>query len=389
MNINASGGKSIPRTTVQVLAFAIFIFQMQNSVKKFVEKPIVQISSTKDIDDIKMPIIYVCQDSQFDYEMSKSYGYEWIENYFSGILSGSSKISFSGKHDNVTFWDLFHKLYIHDTSSFNAENYNPEDSDLYEWKKLSAVKVAINPYGYCMKLNQSRGSTYFSSTQKSIFLIVDPQADNLMQISHLENGYGELGPTANGKYDYFSYDMDISLYDSSILVDQACTDYDATGYTDCLFKVMEERLLKWYGCLIPMFAYNESLLCNENKEILVSNESRKEIMQEFNRLAIGQEFKSFESCLPPCVTMSIKLKQLKHVTNNPNAAGVRIDMNKKTVNVYILAISYDVFNLVVDLGSALGLWFGLSAISIYDTIIEVIVIIFKKNCNRNHALTSF
>ena len=41
-------------------------------------------------------------------------------------------------------------------------------------------------------------------------------------------------------------------------------------------------------------------------------------------------------------------------------------------NIVILkdVYSYDLFNLVVDLGSALGLWLGLSALSIFDNILE-------------------
>ena len=39
------------------------------------------------------------------------------------------------------------------------------------------------------------------------------------------------------------------------------------------------------------------------------------------------------------------------------------------VTVYEESFSYDVINLVVDLGSALGLWLGLSALSILDYIL--------------------
>ena len=43
-----------------------------------------------------------------------------------------------------------------------------------------------------------------------------------------------------------------------------------------------------------------------------------------------------------------------------------------TTDVY----AYDVFALVVDLGSALGLWLGLSALSIFDY-----VLFFSRNIN--------
>ena len=371
------------RTLVQMIAFAIFVYQMQHSIKQYVEKPIVQVSSTTSIDNIKMPIIYVCQNDQYDYTVSNFYGYEWMSHFFGGQLSGTTKISWRGKHNNMTFRKIFSKIFPFDNESFNAKTYNYEESENYEWKKFIAEMVGKNPYGLCMKLEQSKGSTYFSMKKRSIFQIVDPQADNFVVISHMENGYGEFGPTANGSYDYYSYMMDISLHDSSLLVGQSCANYVDSGYRDCTYGIVEEKFLKWYGCLPPWFTTNVSKLCDDTKEIMLTKQLRKEMMEELNMLATGQELKSFESCLPPCLTISVKLKQLKHVTNNPKVAGVRINVNKKTIKVYTLAHAYDAFNLVVDLGSALGLWFGLSAISIYDTIMEFIVTSFKKKCNLN------
>ena len=40
--------------------------------------------------------------------------------------------------------------------------------------------------------------------------------------------------------------------------------------------------------------------------------------------------------------------------------------------------SYDLFDLVVDLGSALGLWLGLSALSIFDYTLSFITLAINK-----------
>ena len=377
MKIDARLSKFIARAIVQVLAFGIFVYQMQHSINKFVEKPIVQVSSTTSISNIKMPVIYVCQDAQFDYALSNFYGYGYMNVFYSGWLSETSKISWRGKYNNMTFSDLFLKVFPHDSTSFNAGANNPEDSENYEWKKLMAVRESINPYGSCMKFTQSFGATYFSTLKKSIFRIVDPQADNPFVITSMQNGYGELGPTGNGSYDHYSYAMDITLHDSSLLVGQACANYGDSGYKACTLRTAEERFMKWLGCLPPWFPANTSLICDNTPEINVTKQSIIEMFREVDRLEIGQRFK-FDSCLPPCLTMSIEMQQLKHITNLPNSAVVRINVDNKNVKVLTLAYAYDEFNLVVDVGSALGLWFGLSAISIYDSIIEVILTIFKK-----------
>jgi hypothetical protein len=79
----------------------------------------------------------------------------------------------------------------------------------------------------------------------------------------------------------------------------------------------------------------------------------------------NREVKMFKKCLPPCVTMNINLKQAVTRKNLPTFAFFDL-ISKDDVTVYTEVYGYDIFNLVVDFGSALGLWLGLSALSILD-----------------------
>ena len=58
------------RVLIQLVAFGTFVFQMQNSVRKYLDKPVVQQTSTTSLDNIKKPLLYVCQDGQFNYTES-------------------------------------------------------------------------------------------------------------------------------------------------------------------------------------------------------------------------------------------------------------------------------------------------------------------------------
>ena len=59
------------RILFQLLAFGIFLFQLQNSITKYVNKPIVQQTSIKSLSEIDKPLIYVCQNGQFNNTKSK------------------------------------------------------------------------------------------------------------------------------------------------------------------------------------------------------------------------------------------------------------------------------------------------------------------------------
>ena len=63
--------------------------------------------------------------------------------------------------------------------------------------------------------------------------------------------------------------------------------------------------------------------------------------------------------------MSIQIKRKYYHTNVINNAHLNIRVDEE-VAVLTDVYSYDLFNLVVDLGSALGLWLGLSALSFFD-----------------------
>ena len=51
---------------------------------------------------------------------------------------------------------------------------------------------------------------------------------------------------------------------------------------------------------------------------------------------------------------------------------------KEEVKVFKDDYLYDIFSLVVDLGSALGLWLGLSALSIFDLLISGALMVRSK-----------
>ena len=82
-------------------------------------------------------------------------------------------------------------------------------------------------------------------------------------------------------------------------------------------------------------------------------------------LTTGRDPKELKSCLPPCLTMSIQMKRKMYLTNRINNAHLDIRVEEE-VAVITDVYSHDLFNLVVDFGSALGLWLGFSALSFFD-----------------------
>ena len=77
-------------------------------------------------------------------------------------------------------------------------------------------------------------------------------------------------------------------------------------------------------------------------------------------------------CPPPCTftTYKVKIIQTDYFKKFENHAAFSYFF-EEYIDVYTEMYSYDMFSLVVDLGSALGLWLGLSALCILDDLFMV------------------
>ena len=97
----------------------------------------------------------------------------------------------------------------------------------------------------------------------------------------------------------------------------------------------------------------------------------------------GIQYKS-ESCLLPCTLLSA------HATYQASGTSKILQHNwinlhfDERVAVERVVLSYDSENLLVEIGSCLGLWLGLSAVGIFDMI--VIAVLQTKEWFEKHKL---
>ena len=183
---------------------------------------------------------------------------------------------------------------------------------------------------------------------------------------------GRLRQNHNNMYEYFTYRMDITLNDAHIFEGSECQDYSKIGssYGECIEDILEKKLIEWYGCIAPWFPKNTSRVCEEDRDINIVNEmARVDAVYQLYMLASEQDLSIFSTCLKPCLTMDLKLRLVHEISNQVDLGGVELSLNNEVV-VNTAVIAYDMFSFVVDLGSALGLWLGLSALSIFDIILQ-------------------
>ena len=161
-----------------------------------------------------------------------------------------------------------------------------------------------------------------------------------------------------------------------------CMEYGSQGkhksYADCVAAHQSKLFEPLLGCKVPwQVAPNEPGTCNGDIEL--SEDNCRSYFSMFpsllSKIHFDDKTEQTESCLKPCLESTVKIK-LRYVEGREGYQQFFLNFCKK-VKVIKHMKAYDLFDLVVEVGSCLGLWIGFSAISLFDFILEYAVKIKK------------
>ena len=181
---------------------------------------------------------------------------------------------------------------------------------------------------------------------------------------------------------YFGIDFEeIHLLEKS----GECTNYgddaEFKTYADCVANDQEKLFQPILGCMVPWLASpgNPNICKGRVPKSQISKESQILYRNGHNELFTSKGFKISDyshACLKPCIQLQVNSK-LKSTEYEVMESGISLHFTK-TVKVTRYVESYGLFDLVVEVGSSLGLWIGLSALGIFDLLLEAGVAIKNK-----------
>ncbi len=311
---------------------------MQQAINKYASMPKVRENSVESLDQIQKPLMYICQDDQFNYTKARQIGYESKTDYLSGLLSGIEKPTWVDQSRGFkTATELLEHLHDHDYNDLNI---------VQNKTNLNASKVFLLPYGYCMDIRNVKLniSSEFQSKKRSKFIILDPYSSTNIRAEQI------LGKSATmkhyeitGLYEFSWYKVTYTLYDDTIMDGDVCTDYGkiTSSYGECVEKAVVDKLQEFYGC-IPIWFPGNFTKCDTGS--YKKNDKANEFVA---RLLANLDLQT--NCKPPCMSLEMSLDLISETSNFPGNAVLNI-IHHKEVTIHKLTLSYDAFSLIVELG---------------------------------------
>ena len=369
---------TIARNIFQAIALAIFVYQMILAVGKYASFSSIPAVETVDVADANLPTMLICPTEYFKLRILVDLEYmHGVKSYLDGdILSEhSTAASWEGNislpYENLTrlAFESFTQTYFH-VEGIPADN----------WKHLNYGKNIKETFtvldGYCVmvdidatnnhlsELFQSEISShsdfrvYFADPGKSLYYKIDDEStvgDKIKIKKGLDRVY------------MIEFEETHWMEESG-----ECTNYgtgaDFMSLADCVLYEQEQIFLPLLGCMVPWLAppdYPGS--CKGRVPITLDIRHK---LYEFILLVTGKikglkRTEQFQNCKKPCLEVRALSRRRSSETTTPLQARTVLSFQRR-VKVTRYLRDYGLFDLVVEVGSSLGLWIGLSALGIFD-----------------------
>ena len=347
---------------VQTIALFIFVVQLAFALQKYFDQPLMSSPGTKTLSTLQRPIaLAVCKTSQFDYAYSEDLTYMGLNNFYHGNISNSSFWSWSGPDGNMTFDETVSTLY---NSSL--------EHVYFKLGKENVTSKFLLPNGVCRIIEgkQGRQAINFEERFDYTVTVTDPAAathfrlsDHLMTGDKIENKKGFTSKVI------VSYR--VQLKETSIETgDGSCNEYPNEkhkSYADCVDDELEKKILPILGCMVPWISRK-----NQCAGLIPRLPIHKNLYAWLEAIILptkaGQAYQS-DTCPRPCTILSahsIYLRSFAKSTTQKDKIQLFFDDEIKVERV---VPAYDFGTLLVEIGSSLGLWLGLSVVGVFDVLV--------------------
>ena len=158
-----------------------------------------------------------------------------------------------------------------------------------------------------------------------------------------------------------------------------CTNYrvknDFETYSDCVSNEQYKMFKPFLGCKNPVLsAPRDPDNCKGRVDLGHQLPEFLEMWNEFVVSFLISGDPQTEACLKPCLQLKAEASLINRVKSDADATRVYLNF-EKTVKVTSYRRAYGLFDLVIDIGSSLGLWVGISVVGVFDLLLHTAIFV--------------
>ena len=356
------------------ISFIMFSYQAMVAVNQFLNPPVVDSTETSTITDIEPPLITICPMDQFFTGDGKGLGYDDLNDLLMGKDS-KNNITAWGAQYNMTFGKLNEEIGNLD-KDFPKLEFRMDDGPLmkadYEKRYYPSFGRCIDFSNYTITGNLEltihiNTHTTYSGNGAEVFL-----TDKKLRTRNTVHKPSHWGPSIfiqeTYSYEYMVKVEQLSNFDPR--KPEECKEYTDGEFENCVDEELQDLWKPILGCNPPWLSSKHqcnSIMNTTEIDDLLHNKTFKTLTNILNM----KSYAAKERCTKPCTMIrnTIIKNDLKY-SGGSNAKLNFVFDESVVLKTKILAYGFSDF--LIDMGSSLGLWFGLSVFGIRDLVIMVI-----------------
>ena len=297
---------------------------MIQSLIKYFRYPVVEETSSVLLASIKPPLLYVCEDDQFNFDASRSYGYKFQRDYLSGAIQGGNYSTWKSKYGNITYDQLRDAVYGESSSRYKTLTIFQDNLN------LNLKDIFIFPFGYCKHVVSYDIQALFriSSKSKVSIVVVSPEVSSNIKLIYSPHSIITTGPSPYYPDLYQSIHAEVTFHQQDNLLHDGtqCIDYSKKdfGYGHCVDEELKLLMKSTFGC-VPVWLHPydgcEQEIPNNNNN---TTEMKKKADDEGWRLVTNHRLQVMEQCEESCTLTTTTIEIISIRDNFPGMARLNL-----------------------------------------------------------------
>ena len=296
-------------------------------------------------------------------------GYSTQVNYLTGQTINKSMLSWTGQTGNMSLREIVTFIY----RGTQGTNFNAWPNYLTGDLKGNLVNKFLIPYGVCQTFEgnlpsyMALGMHDTDSFSYNIF-ISDPAAATTFQLPYsLLSGDRILVKQSEiGSWAEYKIKITENIVETN---DATCVAYPNNchkSYSDCIDAELRDKMKSVLGCTVPWMS--EVNACRQPVPRMAKHTPLIQWISNISLVSYGDIELRSEFCLPPCLVLSFHAIRAPTVSSSEVKSHSAIGLYfQETIEIKKIVLAYDATSLLVEVGSCLGLWLGLSVVGLFDT----------------------